>query len=64
MTASPSQEKGYVDFLLTSWYLEELEDLGDVDIALGPHLEEKTCDRFRLKSDDGFQPNPVTGFFL
>jgi len=26
------------------------EDLGDVDIALGPHLEEKTCDRFRLKT--------------
>jgi len=27
-----------------------LEDLGDADIALGPHLEEKTCDRFRLKT--------------
>jgi len=27
-----------------------LEDLGDSDIALGPHPEEKTCDRFRLKT--------------
>jgi len=30
--------------------VDDLEDLGDVDIALGPHLEEETCDRFRLKT--------------
>jgi len=34
-------------FLLTSWYLE---DLGDDDIAQGPLLEDKTCDRFPLKT--------------
>jgi len=27
-----------------------VEDLGDDDIALGPQLEEKTCDRVRLKT--------------
>jgi len=34
---------------LIRWYLEEL-DLGDDDNALGPHLEVKTSDRFRLKT--------------
>jgi len=28
----------------------ELEDLGDDDMALGPHFEGETCDRFRLIS--------------
>jgi len=27
-----------------------LEDLGDDKIALGPYLEVKSCDRFRLKT--------------
>jgi len=41
--------------LLSCWLrgtFEELEDLGDVDIALGPHLKERTC------------TGTGTGFFL
>jgi len=41
-------EKMFFTFISQEW--TSLEDLGDVDIALGPHLEEKTCDRFRLKT--------------
>jgi len=33
-----------------------LEDLGDDDIALGPLFEEKTCDRFRLKTIEHLFP--------
>jgi len=52
--------------------ISHLEDLADDDIALRPHLEVKTCDRFRWEissdfitpSDDDFQPKPVTGFYL
>jgi len=46
--------------LLFAIDLSKLEDLGDDKIELGPHLEVKTCDQ----SDDGFQPKPVTDFYL
>jgi len=48
------------------WALNELkfklEDLEGDDIALGPHLDVKTYDQFRLNVY--FQPKPVTGFHL
>jgi len=47
-------------FWMTSRYQEELEDLGDDDIALGPRFWGKTCDRFRLKTIIRL----VTGFYL
>jgi len=47
--------------MLSLW--QRLEDLGDDDIALGPHLKEKTCDWFRLKTIISLM-KPVTGFFL